>query len=365
MRGFCIRLRRRFFLLIFAVLPAAWPPAGVAADLMSQVKVAHQILNPSQGDTVEVSWQMTVDALVTLFICDLDGVIIRKLHQKTPFAAGAATVTWDGRDDDGRFCSNGAYIPIIRLKAKTGYQTYNPTAKPWGTKVAVPDTHYDADLGIITYRLEHPTLCLMRVGDRDGGPFFATLINWEPRPAGDQWEPWDGKDTHGLVDVAGRPDFFTMLDGIALPENSIMILGSPEKHSFQRWRQATYPLHPPSGGELFMHSLHQRRFCRDMAVEVAVDNRQIDPRSAIEVNENFSVQVDIPDRDHGKHLLRRGLEVYLFLDGVFLTEVKATTIPAQLEVALDQFSAGEHILTVNVRSFEDHAGTYSLMLRSK
>jgi hypothetical protein len=351
---------------MFAVLPAAWPPAGVAADLMSQVNVADQILNPAIGDTVDISWQMGVDALVTLFICDLDGVIVRQLHHKTPFTAGAVTVAWDGRDDDGRFCSDGAYIPILRLKAESGYQTYNPTTKPWGTKVSVPDTHYDPDLGIIYYRLERPTLCLMRVGDRDGGPFFATLINWQPRPAGDQWEQWDGRDPHGLVDVAGRPDFFTMLDGIALPENSIMILGSPEKHSFERRGRATHPLHPPSGGELFMHSLHQRRFCRDMGVEVAVDDRSVDPRSAIRVNENVTVQVDIPDRHHRKHLLHQGLEVYLFLDGIFLTEVKAASLPAQLEVELgDQFSAGDHILTVNVRSFEDHAGTYSLKLRSK
>jgi hypothetical protein len=341
-------------------MAVGWPASGFCGQLIADVQVSAPVLDLKKGHPVVISWRMESPALISAYICDLDGEIIKKLHKKPKDTSGAGSVEWDGRDDDGHRCSDGAYIPIIQAKAKQRHQIFNPTMQPWGQRLKTDTLEYNLEQQQITYHLSRPALCLIRVGETDGGPLYATLAQWTPKPAGTHLEAWNGRDAQGLVNVAARPKLKVMIDAIALPETSILVIGSSQKHHFERSRRERMPLHPPRGSEVFMHSLHERRLCRDIDIAATIENQAGSKKKPPVLRATASVLVDILDRDHLAHLRREGAEVYAFMDGEFVTEVKVTDFPARVDIDTAKLKVGEHVLTVNVKATEDHLGTYSL-----
>ena len=356
------KLEQISFVLFATVVTLLFPLLATAAELISDVRVVAQSINFKNRSAATITWQMGENAEVILFICDLDGVIVRRLLEKRLFPAGAASADWDGRGEDGAPCPDGAYVPIIRVKTKRSYQVYNPTMHPWGESFQAEDIRYDAERKELSYRLSKSAICLIRIGEIKGGPLYNTLLQWKPRPAGEHKEFWDGKDAQGLVDVSTKPKIKIMIDAIALPENAIMITGSSRIQPFKRIQAERIFMHPASG-HVFMHSLHERQFCRDIDIAVSVKSKSWFRKNPPVISGITDVQVDIPDRDHLAYLVREGMEIYAFMDGAFITEIKVKSFPAGIEFKTDPFTAGEHVLTINVRSTEDHMGTHSLAVR--
>lgn len=358
-------LLKCFYTLFVAVTLFTWSVDGFCANLLSDVRVSNQVLDLESGDTTQITWQMSGPSSVSVFICDLDGYVVKKLLTKSEFSAGAGTVIWDGRDNNGVPCPDSAYVPIIQVKSKRWHQVYNPTMQQWGERVYAEDIKYDPDQKQITYVLKKAAICLIRVGETDGGPLYGTLKQWAPRQAGTHQEYWDGLDAQGIVNVAERPKAKIMIDAIALPENSILIIGSSQPHVFKRRKLHRYPLHPASGNEVFMHSLHERRFCRDIDIEVTIQTKNGTSNKIPVIRNMATILVDISDREHSAYLQREGAEVYAFIDGAFVTEIKITEFPARLVLNTEKFSIGKHVLTINVKGTEDHLGTFSLAVSNE
>jgi len=65
------------------------------------------------------------------------------------------------------------------------------------------------------------------------------------------------------------------------------------------------------------------------------------------------------------HLLDVRFEVMLFIDTVLLTEVEEGTSPFTYALDTRALSPGAHFLTVNVLTWDDHAGTQTVQFERR
>ena len=89
------------------------PPPGVPL----RVALLPPWPNPSRSGTA-VAFDLPAATTASVRVADLQGRTVRTLTDAAPFAAGRATLTWDGRDDAGRPASAGVYF--VHLKTADG-----------------------------------------------------------------------------------------------------------------------------------------------------------------------------------------------------------------------------------------------------
>lgn len=355
----------RNILVVCAILILAiFCTSGVWAQsqgIFHSVQVAPTLIDVGQNETSRISWYQSQRGIINVFICNLDGRIVKTLHESHAAEFGSRQVVWDGRDELGNLCPNGVYLPIIKVSTDNrGTQVYNPTTAPWGADLSQSDVTYDAAVGKITYQLPQPALCLMRIGERDGGPVYITLFNWEPRLAGDHEALWDGMDGGGLLRAADKEKLQIVLDAFSTPENAILISGSTNpSHKFEGIEKR-FPLHPPFAGKMMLHALHARELCRDFEIQVDVTRPERMANGIPVITGKAALLVSVGSQVIRTRLVREKFELYLFVDGAFISEGPRKTLPAQLMLDSNKMSNGEHIITVNLRTLEDHVGTLSL-----
>jgi hypothetical protein len=64
----------------------------------------------------DLSSNKAPNPLLSVKIYNLEGNLVRVLHDQTPFPRGPATIYWDGRADDGAFARNGRYLVRVILE---------------------------------------------------------------------------------------------------------------------------------------------------------------------------------------------------------------------------------------------------------
>ncbi len=351
-------------LTMVAVFVAAFccEALGYQNQYLTHVKVESAFVDLSGNQSAAVSWRILSGGTVDLMICHMDGFVVRHLLNQEAKGIGTHTASWDGLDDEGRPVPNGAYFPMIRLNSRSkGVEFYDPSAVRWGGRMTVQDLEYDADARRITYRLDRAALCLVRVGEREGGPSYGTLLLWEPRSAGAHAEPWDGMDLQGVAKVHDREKFTIIFDTIALPPNTFLVSGSSATTYEALPNQAYAAVHPPTGNDVYIHSLHPRHICRDPEISVELLSGVSGSEKGMDVFGGIvRVSVTTVDAERAGILESMFSEVYLFVDGVFQGETKAHKLPGVVQLSTKGLSPGRHTLTVNLRDFEDHVGAMSL-----
>jgi hypothetical protein len=90
-----------------AGLLAVDPPAGVTLPRALQLSPGRP--TPFAGSTL-IHYEIATAAPVRLTVFDAQGRSVRRLVEGAVQAAGAYTVTWDGRDDGGRALASGVYF---------------------------------------------------------------------------------------------------------------------------------------------------------------------------------------------------------------------------------------------------------------
>lgn len=336
-----------------------------AAGIAFAVRVAPVSLDVSQSGSIQISWNQPAGTSEVL-ICNLDGIVVKTLMDNLPQAVGSHAVSWNGTDDLGRLCPPGAYVPILRVRQPNGaYEVYNPTEAPWGYRLTATAVNYDAERQIVSFTLDQPALCLLRIGVKEGGPVYVSLLDWRPLPAGVHEISWDGMDVDDLLRVAGKENLEFVLDAYRVPVDSILLTGSENREQRFDDLDKNFPLYPPHGSDLFLHALHKRRTCGDMRIRIALEATQADPKTMPTIYGKTVLRV-LPAEGVDLELLRREkFELYLFVDGRFLYEGPKETLPASLELDTAAFSDGEHVITVNLRTPEDHVGIGSAKVRIK
>jgi hypothetical protein len=187
----------------------------------------------------------------------------------------------------------------------------------------------------------------------DGYPHLGTLLDWEPLPAGPHEVAWDGNDTAGLVRLAGRPGASPRLWLYAMPDNTVIVrsrasrrrLPGPALYEPLRWDENAYP-----------HARHDPAVCGPvrMTLEFPQDHER-DEQGRVVLRGAVPVRVRLDPRDQARVLTSR-YEVAVYVDLQFLFEEEDGVDPFTFRLDTTALNPGEHVLTVNVFTYDDHYG---------
>lgn len=348
------------FLALLLAAPLAAAPKAVDA-----VSLSRAALNPSQGESVAISYKLASADRVWVRIYDPDGGLVRTLVDGEKRNAGQHKDTWDGKDLQGKPVPDEAYFFTVETGAGA---VYDPTTFSGGVVGDLTDARFDRQAGTVSYRLPAPSRVLIRLGVQNG-PMLKTLVDWKPRAAGAITEYWNGRDEDDLVDLWGRPGFNALVTYVTLPDASVITYGNkavayrdyklgvargrpvkPRREPTREAREHLRPegLVPPAWGRAPRVSMSFPQL--PASAKVPELRKEVVAR----------VEVDPADRDL---LLKDQFEIIFFVDNVFFAEAERGHLPFNWTWELHQLPPGEHVLTVNVSSFKGQVGVASRKIR--
>lgn len=331
---------------------------------ISGVTVSTNSFSPKNEQAVEISYTLSGPAKVSLKIFDFDDCLVRTLCLEKPVEARKQDESWDGKDEKGGIVPDEAYYFTIEAEDPDGDKyLYDPTTS-WKMEVCeLKASRYRYSEEEYTYEVPEMARVLIRLGIHKG-PMLKTLVDWEPRLAGENIEYWNGMDESNLFEVWNNNKFTSRISYKGFPENTIISWGNFDTEIKE------YKLDP--GYQC------KKKKIRDYAGE---GERGIFPGYLTTKIYEKSPEVilsfpDFKDNNvpilHGKAIVRVNLgeldkriiqdqqfEIIFFIDQEFFTEEEQGYFPYNWQWDLSELHEGEHILTVNVASFRGLVGTAS------
>ncbi len=188
-----------------------------------------------------------------------------------------------------------------------------------------------ADSHPIRYSLSAPALVRVRIVDRNTpGIILRTLVDWEPRPAGEQCELWDGLDDHG------EPASSTNV--------SVLVRAEPPRDLPDDVRRALSELRHPEE----KHFLHPADRCSDLNVRIEQPADGATVSGVITVAASLAGNAGMPDGEY---------HVMVYLDGRDAWDGRVPSPSFSQEFDTRSVPDGEHLLAVSFNDLHDHAGT--------
>jgi len=200
---------------------------------IERVAVSPSTFNPSAGESVGLDVVFARKGRVTVRIVDRDGFVVKTIASSIPADEGSKRFRWNGTDERGAVISDEAYSIRIDWLAAGLEETYFPALQAQ-TMTSVPVRYYSRRSGTISYDLPVASRIHLQAGTARPnpkthemeGPVMKTIVNREPRAAGQIAEQWSGLDESGSVFVPDLPDFVLAVAATPLPENSIIAFGN-------------------------------------------------------------------------------------------------------------------------------------------
>jgi molybdate transport system substrate-binding protein len=306
----------RAWLSLLALVPTLL--FGAEPEIVSLSEVAPRSFSPARGESTRVTLSVAQAARVTLCWTDESGAQVACPLADAPLEPGGHTIAWDGKDRERRPVRDEAYSPRIEAvsKADGARQLLDPARMVPSEPSEVPVSDFEVAGDALSYTLDKPGRVLVRLGIR-GGPLLRTLVDWSLRPAGVNREPWDGYDEGKLQEFCRHPRYAARVSWLPLPDFSVITHGAGVSRK---------------------------------------------PRAVTSVPLVLSlldaVRVDVPEAYRSR---ATGLtEVMLYVDNELVAEAKEPHLPYEFPRPAREWSAGTHIVTVNVLGVPNQAWTGSL-----
>lgn len=325
------------------------------------VKTSAASFNPTNGDKLEVRYSLSRDARVTVRAYDPDRQLVQTLAADAPRKAGENKEVWDGKDSDGALVPNEAYFFCVEADGSGQKVVYDPITFSGGEAADIMQGQVSRETGTLTYQLSQPSRVLMRAGV-PGSALLKTVVDWQPRVAGEITEYWNGKDEDNLLDVLSVPNYQVILTYFTLPETSAITVGNA-KYDYRAYKAGLKAPRPSkeerpmtNARKLSPHFLKPR--ATDRAFKVVLDFPELGAAGAggvPEVRDKLLVRAMATDADKDVTLDQQ-FEIILFIDNVFYAEEERGHLPFNFPVELTNLPPGEHLLTVNVVTFGDQIG---------
>jgi flagellar hook assembly protein FlgD len=336
---------------------------------ISNVTVSSTSFNPSRGDRVELRYALSVDSTVTVNVYDADFQLVKTLASNAQRKAGENKETWDGRDLDGKLVANEAYFFCIESTDGSSERViYDPTTFSGGESADISEGQTNPETGTVNYKLSQPARVLMRAGI-PGSALLKTVVDWEPRPAGEITEYWNGKDDDGLIDIWNMKNYRLVLTYMTLPETTVIAFGNNKydykdyKRSLRAARPQKEPREMANARKISPHFLKSRLTDRAFKVQLTFPElEQAQDNSIPVVKDRILVRVDVSEKD--RYILQnQQYEIILLADTVFHGEEERGYLPFNFPWELKDLPAGEHLLTVNIVTFGDQIGVGSRKIK--
>lgn len=210
----------------------------------------------------------------------------------------------------------------------------------------------------ISYELTQPAMVRIRVGSTSG-PLHRTLVNWQKQNKGKHTIKWDGMDASGAFNILNNKDF-TFSFNYYLPAKDEPInlkeyLESDSIFSDNFIGRAPKLLHRSQS-----HKNHKRGFCGDLTVIFELPNDiQKTKDGLFRVKGICPVIIKLPDKDKIWFKAER-FSVNIFIDNVFVRGEALGYTPYTWNFNPKGINKGKHLITVNLKGFNDHIAVGSL-----
>lgn len=317
--------------------------------------------NPARAGKVELRYSLSRDARVTVNVYDPDRQLVRTLASDAERKAGQSREVWDGRDLDGALVPNEAYFFCVEAVDSSGRKVvYDPTTFSGGESADLTQGQINRETGTLNYSLSQPSRVLIRAGV-PGSALLKTVVDWQPRVAGEITEYWNGKDEDNLIDVLGVPNYMLILTYMTLPDTSVITVGNDkvDYRAYKAGLKTARPLKeeraPTNARRVSPHFTKSR--VTDRAFKVRLTFPELgaaNPADVPQVKDKLLVRVGA---DEDKDItLNQQFEIILFVDNVFYAEEERGHLPFNFPVELTSLPPGDHVITANVITFGDQIG---------
>lgn len=336
---------------------------------ISSVTLSSASFNPLRGDKVELRYTLSVDSPVTVSVYDADQQLVKVLAAGAQRKAGENKEVWDGKDLDGRFVANEAYFFCIEAKDSADQKVvYDPTTFSGGESADITQGQSNPENGTINYKLSQPSRVLLRAGI-PGSALLKTVVDWEPRPAGEVTEYWNGKDEDSLIDIRNLKNYQMVLTYVTLTDTSVITFGN-NKYDYRDYKSGLNTSRPhkearpmTNDRKVSPHFFKQRLTDRGFKVRLTFPELDQGQSNNIPVvKDRVLVRIEIPDKDKAV-LMNQQYEIILLVDTIFHAEEERGYLPFNYPWELKDLPAGEHLLTVNIVTFGDQIGIGSRKIK--
>jgi len=337
------------------------------SKLIGGVKVAKTSFNPFRGEELGLSVDLKRAAEVTVRVFDADWTEVALLTDSRAMPAGENNLAWPGKDNEGNVVPDEAYFFTVEARSpEDELEVYDPTAFSGGEEADLTEASIDPLLGAIRYRLPQMARVNIRVGV-SGGPLLKTVVDWEPRVAGQVTDYWDGKDLDQLMDLREHPDRKMIISYFTLPATSVITYGNKDA-TYQHVSGTDRPVKPErSSGwaedkKISPHYRIPRARDRSPRIRMAFPNSTGEEEGSIVLKGRSLVHVDL-DAESKQHFESAKFEIVFYVDGRFYAEEETGYAPYNWVWDTSQMDEGSYLLTVNVSSFKDQIGIKSARVK--
>jgi len=340
------------------VLACAGTPAAYASVMISDVRPDRIQIDPLRQERVTLSFHLSDPAAVVLHIYDGRGIEIRHVDSAGDLAPGTQQLSWDGKDWQGNPVPEEAYAYTLSAATRDGASVvFDLTDLTGGESLTPHDMKYSATTRTVDYVLEKPARVNIRLGLQNDGPLLRTLIDWVPRKAGQQSEPWDGMDNSAAISLAAHPSLAIGVSAFSLPDNTIFV-GSPASvvrlidqlpEPVVRRETAVQPKH------MYDHAQQPLESRGDYTIQLKLPDGLSKRDGAPVIEGPVPLTIESEDHDRARVISRRFEPVY-YVDGQFLFENEVGFLPMTWVWDPATTSEGIHYLTVNLRGYEGNFG---------
>jgi hypothetical protein len=209
----------------------------------------------------------------------------------------------------------------------------------------------------ISYVLTEPATVRLRVGSKSG-PLYRTLVNWQRQKKGRHTVKWNGMDTSGTFNILDNKNFtFSFnyyLDG---KENEAMGGYSGSDVIFSDNFIGRVPRLVHLGQN---HKKHEKNQCGDLEAVFRLPPATEKTKEGLpKVKEILPITIELPRKDK-QWFSRERFSINIFIDDVFVAGEALGYIPYTWNFNPKGINKGRHLITVNMKGFNDHIAVGSL-----
>ena len=331
-------------------------PAASDASEVSKVRLDKKEFSPSAGGKVTVSFESGSTSEAFVIIYDRLGREIRHI-KSDKVDQGGFKALWNGKYSDGKQPEGNVFLYTIETATEDGKKAvYNPASSTGGSRMETLEYTFDKEKGLIEYILPKTSMVRIRTG-LSSGMFAGTIFDWQPKTAGRHSLYWDGKDGSGLMNIANHPQLELNLSSYSLPANTIIFKGNivPFKEDAE---MVSTEENPWFVKDKYLHYSHDPRDCHDPSFRFSFPGSEKNENRVPVIFGRTPLRVILNEADTN-YMINSRFEVMVFMDGIFLFEVEEGTSPFTCHLDTKGVKAGEHIITVNIMSYDDHVGSVS------
>ena len=357
-----ISMKNKLLTLLLGLMAFVFSHPGYALEITN---VAHSrtYLIPENDEYVEVNFSLSAAAEVHLNIFDARDILIRKIKSAGPLSPGNHSLVWDGRDQRQRIVPAEAYrytlTALVQDKQLAEYDLSDITGgKPLDSQAVL-----DKKNGKIKYQLPEMARVNIRVGLKNRGPMLHTLLNWQPRLAGNNIQAWNGKDKSGHLNLLNHKELDLIINAFSLSLNTIIVGSQLRNKPFINdlsWGTIKRSKKATPKKRMYAYSQQAVETMQDFPLIFKLKNNyEENEQGEPIVSGNVALVLDLP-KDVLSHVYNQRFESVFYLDGRFIDESEVGMIPMTWYWDASNVNPGAHYITVNIRGYEGNFGTNTI-----